>query len=147
MREKFRRFADNVRERYDRFMTGRNGADELTQRISIVALILIVASFIFSFVPILSWLLDIATIVAIVYIFFRTFSKNTAKRSEENQRFVNRRYNRAVEKNRRQKRRAQSGQYRFYKCPVCHQEVRVPKGHGKIEITCPKCRQNFVRKS
>jgi hypothetical protein len=25
--------------------------------------------------------------------------------------------------------------------------VRVPKGHGKIEITCPKCREHFIRKS
>jgi len=42
---------------------------------------------------------------------------------------------------------AQTRDYRFYKCPTCKQEVRVPKGHGKIEITCPKCREKFIRRS
>ena len=36
--------------------------------------------------------------------------------------------------------------YRFYKCPQCKQKVRVPKGRGKICITCPKCRTEFVKK-
>ena len=35
----------------------------------------------------------------------------------------------------------------YYMCPKCHQIVRVPKGRGKIEITCPSCRNKFVKKS
>ena len=34
------------------------------------------------------------------------------------------------------KRFAQRKQYKFFKCPMCKQEVRVPRGHGKICITC-----------
>ena len=37
--------------------------------------------------------------------------------------------------------------YKFYKCPMCKQEGRVPRGHGKICITCPKCREEFIRRS
>ncbi len=37
--------------------------------------------------------------------------------------------------------------YRFFSCPQCEQRVRVPKGKGRIEITCPKCRTSFVKKS
>ena len=37
--------------------------------------------------------------------------------------------------------RQQRKQYKFFKCPMCKQEVRVPRGHGKICITCPKCRE------
>ncbi len=33
------------------------------------------------------------------------------------------------------------------KCPKCGITTRVPKGKGKIRITCPKCGEIFQRKS
>ena len=79
--------------------------------------------------------------------YFRMFSRNLAKRHAENQKFLNFRYERTVGWNRFKKRTAQRKDYRFFKCPSCKQRVRVPRGHGKIEITCPKCRTCFVKKS
>ena len=46
-----------------------------------------------------------------------------------------------------EKRWAQRSTYRFFKCPQCKQTVRVPKGRGKICITCPKCKTEFIKKS
>ncbi len=37
--------------------------------------------------------------------------------------------------------------YKYFNCPNCNQKVRVPKGKGKIEITCPKCHTSFIRKT
>ena len=37
--------------------------------------------------------------------------------------------------------------HRYYHCPKCRQTVRVPRGHGKINIRCPKCGEQFVKKS
>ena len=37
--------------------------------------------------------------------------------------------------------------YKFYTCGQCGQKVRVPKGKGKIEITCPKCRNTFIKRT
>lgn len=37
--------------------------------------------------------------------------------------------------------------YRFFKCPTCQQKVRVPKGKGKIKIHCPRCHNDFIKKS
>ena len=56
-------------------------------------------------------------------------------------------YRAVVKKNNMKKRWAQRSTYRFYKCPQCKQTVRVPKGRGKICITCPKCKTEFIKKS
>ena len=82
-----------------------------------------------------------------IHMYFRVFSRNVNKRYAENQKFLNARYEWTIKAERRKKRFAQRKQYKFFKCPMCKQEVRVPRGHGKICITCPKCREQFVRRS
>ena len=37
--------------------------------------------------------------------------------------------------------------YRYLICPQCSQRLRVPRGKGKIRVTCTKCRNQFVAKS
>ena len=74
-------------------------------------------------------------------------SRNVSKRYEENQRYLNAKYRAVVKKNNLKKRWAQRSTYRFFKCPQCKQTVRVPKGRGKICITCPKCKTEFIKKS
>lgn len=36
---------------------------------------------------------------------------------------------------------------KFLKCPNCGQILSVPKGKGKIRVTCPKCRTKVETKS
>ena len=38
-------------------------------------------------------------------------------------------------------------EHRYYDCPRCRQQVRVPRGKGKIAISCPKCKEKFIRKT
>ena len=117
-----------MREKIQRFMIGRYGADELAKAQSIAALVLL-------------------AIALMIYSTWRMFSKNISARYAENQKYLNYRYQMAVKWNRFKKHLAQRKNYRFYKCPQCKQKVRVPKGRGKICITCPKCRTEFVKKS
>jgi len=37
--------------------------------------------------------------------------------------------------------------YRIYSCPKCSQKLRVPKGVGRIEITCKRCGWKFIKRS
>ena len=37
--------------------------------------------------------------------------------------------------------------YRYLICPQCSQRLRVPRGKGKIKVTCTKCRNQFIAKS
>ena len=133
---------NNFRMKFMRFMQGRNGVDQLSQFLNVVVIILFIIS-IFTKSIILDWL----PMVVLVYMYFRIFSKNIPKRSMENQRFCNFRYDLAIKKNKMKKEWEQRKIYRFFRCPMCKQRVRVPKGRGKICITCPKCRAEFIKKS
>ena len=42
---------------------------------------------------------------------------------------------------------AQRKVYRYFRCPRCRQQLRVPRGRGRISITCPKCGTSFIKKS
>ena len=93
------------------------------------------------------WIVFGVALAVTVYSYFRIFSKNCYKRSAENAKFITARY-RALAPVRRMKQRAALRKgHRFFRCPACKSEVRVPRGKGKIRITCPKCGERFVRKS
>lgn len=131
-----------MREKMARFMAGRYGVDQLNKIYLGITLVLLVLSMITR----LS-IFYVAGIALLVYTYYRMFSRNVSKMYAQNQRFLNARYRLAVKRSQRKKQWEQRKIYRFYKCPGCRQKVRVPKGKGKIVITCPKCRMEFMRKS
>lgn len=131
-----------MRDKFMRFMQGRNGVDQLGKTLNTVTLVLLIISMF------TRWsILYIIAIVLMVYTYFRIFSKNIPKRYAENQKFCNWRYDMAIKRNKKKQEWEQRKIYRFFRCPMCKQKVRVPKGRGKICITCPKCRQEFVKRS
>ena len=137
-----------MRDKFNKFMQGRYGVDDFSRFIMGVALTLIILTMVVTmFNRNVGSILDFLGIAAIVYAYFRIFSRNIQQRYAENQKYLNYRYQMAVKWNRFKKHLAQRKNYRFYKCPQCKQKVRVPKGRGKICITCPKCRTEFVKKS
>ena len=135
-----------MRERFSRFMQGRYGVDQFSNFLVILALIFMVLEL---FIPV-SYVrsgLNSLGLLLLIYAYFRIFSKNHYKRYAENERYM-KYYNKvrfflARKKNHMEQRRT----HRIYKCPSCRQSIRVPKGKGKIAITCPKCRTEFIRKS
>lgn len=136
-----------MREKLQRFMTGRYGADELGKALNTTGLVLLIVSIFFRKIPLLYSLFYWVALVLLIFNCYRMFSKNVSKRYEENQKYRNFRYNMVVKRDVQKKHFAQRKTHRFFKCPQCKQKVRVPKGRGKICITCPKCRCEFVKKS
>ena len=139
-------FFEKIRYSFARFMSGRNGMDDLARAEWIVVWILLILS-LFIRVPIAQMILLILFWVTIIHLYFRVFSWNISKRCAENQVYMNAKNRVAAFFNRQKKQMQQRKVYRFYKCPECAQKVRVPKGHGKIMITCPKCHKEFIKKS
>jgi DNA-directed RNA polymerase subunit RPC12/RpoP len=124
-----------------KFFYGRHGADQLSLFLFIVYLVIAVLSQIYNLWPLylISWAI-------FVWSLFRMFSRNHARRAAENNSFMVVWY------------RLRNGfknfgrsfgdlqKYRYFSCPGCGQKVRVPRGKGKVNISCPKCGLKFLRK-
>lgn len=141
-------------DRFRQFMIGRYGNDDLNMALLVLYIIL---SLLFAF---LHWsILLLFCYVSIFIIFFRMFSKNTSKRYSENQKFLKAfgpivgrvkgmgkgktGYNpyQTYQKPKKDK------DHKVFQCGRCGQKIRVPRGKGKIAITCPKCKQEFIKRT
>lgn len=131
-----------MKERMQRFMAGRYGNDQLNQFIFIVAIISMVLEIITR-----QSLFYTLTLVLLILAYVRVFSRNINKRYEENMKFLQKK-DAILNKFRKQKYyAAQRRNFHIYTCPQCKQKIRIPKGKGKISITCPKCGNSFIKKS
>lgn len=131
-----------MKERMQRFMAGRYGNDQLNQFIFIVAIISMVLEIITR-----QSLFYTLTLVLLILAYVRVFSRNINKRYEENMKFLQKK-DMILNKFFKQKYyAAQRRNFHIYTCPQCKQKIRIPKGKGKIRITCPKCRTSFIKKS
>lgn len=116
------------------FMAGRYGTDKLNMVILSVGLAVSLLSVFFRHPPV-NLLLVVLSYGLMIWAIWRTLSRNTYKRYQENRKFLQ-----LVD-------RAKDRNNRYFDCPKCRQLVRVPRGKGKISITCPRCQEKFIRKT
>ena len=131
-----------MKEKLYRFMIGRNGTDQFSRFLSYVALGLIGVNL---FVR--STLLWLAGLAVLLYAEFRMFSRNLPRRREENAKYLALRYRVTEAVRNRRDRWRQRRDFAFFRCPECRAMLRVPRGKGKIRITCRKCGSAFDRKT
>lgn len=155
------------------FFTGRNGSDELS------ALLILIAILLWVVYPFFPWrwaqigILILAG-AAIVWSVVRMLSTNLTQRRAENERVKRffshfkkkeassykrvedderKREKEEKEEFKRAKREAKQREredrktHRYFECPSCKKRLRVPKGKGKIRITCPHCGEKFERRT
>lgn len=140
--DRMRQFGYMMRTRMSQMLYGRNGVDNLAGACYIASLILLlINTFAQNAVVYIIW------VALLFYAFFRTFSKNITKRYAENQKFMEltktpRKYLSLIGMQIRDRNVS-----RYYICRKCHQQIRVPKGKGRIEIRCPKCGERFIKKT
>ena len=126
----FGRFSAALRN----FMAGRYGNDHLNMALLSVG---VVCSLLSMFIRVagVNMLLTVISYGFLGLVIFRSLSRNTYKRYQENRKFLQF-FDRLKDR-----------EHRYFDCPKCRQVVRVPRGKGKISITCPKCREKFIRKT
>ena len=127
-------------------MMGRYGPDHLNVAMIIVSLVLSLIHAVFKPSPVATVILYISYVILALAV-FRMLSRNITRRRAENDRFIRywwpirTRISRAIANVRYGK------THRFLKCPSCGNTLRVPKGKGKLQITCPKCGERFFKKT
>ena len=134
-----------MRERFARFMAGRNGNDQLNIFLLIADVVLLLLAGIFS--ESVGKYLYPVVFVLLVYIYFRMFSRNVNRRREENGKFVRLKFKISAAFRVRHERWVQRKDYKFFTCPNCKTALRVPRGHGKVNIVCRKCGTSFTGKT
>jgi len=130
-----------MREKLQRFMYGRYGMDRFNQILMMFTFICLIISFFGG------GIFYILATAAMVYAYFRMFSRNIGRRSMENEWYL--KQERKV-RNFFLKEKKAWGQrkiYHIYKCPNCKQKIRVPRGKGRIAISCKKCGNEFIKRS
>lgn len=122
-------------------MWGRYGNDNLNQFLLAVAFACLIISFLGGGV------FYILATVIMVFAYYRMFSRNISKRSAENQQFLKQKMKVRGLFIKKKREWGQRRLYHIYRCPNCRQKIRVPKGKGRIAISCRKCGNEFIKKS
>ena len=137
---------DKLKEKLARFMYGRYGSDRLNIFMVVVLLICAVIN-LFVRTGYFSVLLTSWEFLLLILIYFRMFSRNISKRYAENKKYLE--IENKVRRffGRQKYIQEQRKDFHIYTCPQCRQKIRIPKGKGKISISCPKCGAEFVKKS
>ena len=134
-----------MRERFARFMAGRNGNDQLNTFLLVVTVVLLVLGSIFP--KRLGAVIYPLMFVLLGLVYFRMFSRNVYKRQEENGKYLRWRMKQTAKLRLIKERWRQRKDYKFFTCPSCKTVLRVPKGKGKIKLVCRKCGTSFMGKS
>lgn len=135
-----RNFLSNLIYKFNCFMYGRYGSDILNKHLTFVILALLILSYIPYMWPI--WFVALAIVI---WCNFRMFSKNISARRKELDVYL-RFINKISAANSLRKQKFQNRKtHKYYKCKKCKANLRVPKGKGKIEITCPKCKNVMIK--
>ena len=121
-----------MRQKFEKFMQGRYGIDHFSRFLLVGALVCVLLSGLLraSALNYVSWIL-------LIWMYYRMFSKNIRKRCEEERMYMDTK-EKVVRFCKGEKSViSDSKTHKIYRCPHCRQKIRVPRGKGKIEITCP----------
>lgn len=129
-----------MKEKFKDFMKERYGGDYLNA----ILLYLVLGVSVFNIFK-KSDALSITSLVLMAIVLFRAFSKNKSKRALEQVKFFNLIspiYSKILKFKSKDRKN-----YIYFKCKNCKQELRIPKGKGKIKVTCPNCKHEEIKNS
>lgn len=131
-----------MKEKLMRFMQGRYGVDQLGNFLNTVLIVLIILNMFIG-----NQLLNLLIILLFIFSYSRIFSRNHQKCYRQNQWFLDKTAGIRKAFGKQQAYHEIRKDYHIYRCKKCGQKIKIPKGKGKIIVTCPKCGNEFQKKS
>ena len=131
-----------MREKLRSLMAGRYGMDKLGMALLITVIAL---NLVFSFTGFLP--LRLIGLCLLGWELVRLFSRNIERHRQENRRFEEKYDRLRYSLSGFVQRLKQSRDYKFFRCGDCGNFLRVPRGKGKINVTCPRCGKRFSARS
>jgi len=126
---------------FQQLMYGRYGFDQLSGFWLAVSVALNALGRLLGFPP-LRWAGRLALLIPL----YRMMSRDVGRRRGENLRFLElaRPW---VRWGRQKTLQLQDREHKYFACPQCGQQLRVPRGRGKLSITCKGCGHVFQKRS
>ncbi len=141
-----------MRNFFTRLFPGRRGPDAICGVLFGAGLVLSAIAW-FTKSQLLGWLVYLPWLLALL----RMFSRSLERRYQENARFVaacqrawvrvRGLFDGSARTEEPRIRVADTAQYHHFACPACGQKLRVPRGRGKVMVTCPRCARTFIERS
>lgn len=137
-----KKFFSDLGGKLQQWMSGRYGYDELSRAMSVAAVI----GLLLSCVPFLRFMY-LLSILLWVWSVIRCCSRNFESRKAERESYL--RFTSGIKRRVELKKKAWEDRktYCYCRCRQCGATLRVPKGKGKIKITCPKCHGETIKKT
>ena len=136
------------RDKLIKFMYGRYGVDELGRDLLYLALGFSLLSIVLNIfhVRTVTLVLSLLSILVMIFIIFRALSRNINRRVMENHKYLAKTEKIRTKFRFWRQRFRERKTYRYVRCPHCKNYSRVPRGKGKIKITCRVCKKQFEKK-
>ena len=135
-------FLEKLKAALAKFFAGRNGVDNLAYASLWAGLALSVLDLLNR-----TGLLSILGLALYVYAMFRMLSRNTAKRAEENRRYLQTKSNFETKCRQLWIRLKNWRVYKYFRCPKCRALMRLNRGAGEKTMQCPRCHTTFKKKA
>ncbi len=132
-------FFQRIGNALSRFMYGRNGVDRLGLTMIWAALLLDIINMLLREKPVVSGITGLVSGVLLFTALFRMFSRNLEKRRAENTRFMEKVWWPVSRRMAGARQQRMDKEHRYFTCHRCGAMCRVPRGKGRIVITCPRC--------
>ena len=132
-------FFQRIGNALSRFMYGRNGVDRLGLTMIWAALLLDIINMLLREKPVVSGITGLVSGVLLFTALFRMFSRNLEKRRAENTRFMEKVWWPVSRRMAGARQQRMDKEHRYFTCHLCGAVCRVPRGKGRIVITCPRC--------
>ena len=141
-----KKLIENLKIWLENWQQSRYGMDEFSNLLLCVSAALVSGSILlrkFTVYPLIILLAAAPGIWAIA----RCLSRNISGRRQENNSYLKFKDEIAYQISLRKKTREIQRSYRYFTCKDCKCRYRVPRGRGKIQITCPNCGKKTIRRT